>query len=714
MSEAFTLTTSPTGIGKLVFDLPGEKVNKLDVTLLEELSRQLDVVAANPQIKVLLITSGKEDLFIAGADLHQFQPLFKDPSGLDRVISTGHQVFNKLQKLSIPTIAVINGACLGGGLELALACTYRIVTDHPKTQLGLPETSLGIIPGWGGTQRLPRLVGLVEGLGMIVGGKPVNGVKAYKMHLADSIAAAAFLDTHAEQFANKILTKEGKRAVLARRKNTWGKTFLELSPVARLLVFPKVRKEILKKTKGHYPAPLVALDVIKDTYWCPLQVGLEGEKRAFLKVETLAPIAKQLIRLFFTTEALKKDPGAPAGTKTIPVKQAAVLGAGTMGAGITWLFANNDCHVRMKDLNWEFLGKGLGAIWDYFSQLIKIKKLKITEADRRLHNVTTTTNYSGFQNADLAIEAATENLELKLQLFAEVEKAVRPHTIIATNTSSLTIAEMESAFQKPERFVGMHFFNPVNRMPLVEVIAGKRSSPEAVATAVEVCKKMGKTAVVVQDCHGFLVNRIFVPSANEVMRLLEQGADFERLEKMMLDFGMPMSPFELADEVGNDVGYKVAATFAKAYGERMAYPALVKEMADRKLYGKKNKAGFYLYDGKTKKRNPAATRLFEKKKSSQEISDIDMRDRVFLLMINEAARCLEEKVVANPGYLDLALIMGIGFPPFRGGPLAYADTLGIPYIVDRLRHFEKTEGVRFAPSALLLQMANTHSTFYPD
>lgn len=712
MSQAFTLTVDSDGIGKLHFDLPGEKVNKLNIALLEELSQRLDEVAANSQIKALLITSGKEDLFIAGADLHQFQPLFKDPSGLEKVIVTGHDVFNKLQKLSVPTIALIHGACLGGGLELALACTYRIATDHPKTQIGLPETSLGIIPGWGGTQRLPRLVGLVDGVSMIVGAKPVNGVKAYKMHLVDSITAAAFMEGHARDFAKKILNKEGRKGVLARRKRTWGQSFLELSPVANALVFPKVRKEILKKTKGHYPAPLLALDVIKETHSCPLQVGLECEKRAFLKVDTLAPVAKHLINLFFTTEALKKDPGAPPGTVTIPVKSAAVIGAGTMGSGIAWLFANYSIPIRMKDINWDFVGKGFGTIWDNFTQLIKIKKLKPAEATLKLHNVTGAIDYSGFGNVDLAIEAATENLELKRQIFAEVENAVRPDAIIATNTSSLTIAEMESAFKKPDRFVGMHYFNPVNRMPLVEVVMGKKTSPTAVATAVEICKKTGKTPIVVRDCPGFLVNRVFVPGANEVMRLLEEGVDFDRLEKLMLDFGMPMSPFELADEVGNDVGYKVSATFADAYGPRMAYPDLIKEMAANKLFGKKTKAGFYLYDGKDKKRNPAATKLFAGKKTNVQLSDADLSDRIFLMMINEASRCIEEGIVANPSYLDLALIMGIGFPPFRGGILAYADTLGIPYVVDRLRAFDQKYGPRFAPSDNLVSMQKAGKTFY--
>lgn len=714
MTQAFKLSVDDAGIANLVFDLPGAKVNTLNLTILQELDQQLDAIAKNSAIKALLISSGKEDSFVAGADLHQFEPLFYEPQGLEKMINTGHAVFRKLEKLSIPSIALINGACLGGGLELALSCTYRLATDNPKTQIGLPEVSLGIIPGWGGSQRLPRLVGLTEGLGMIVSAKAVNGIKAYKIHLVDGLAGAPFLYAAGVAFAKKILTKEGRHSVIEARKRPFSSSLLENSFVAKSLVFPKVRKEILRKTKGHYPSPLIALQLVEESYSLPLEAGLAKEREVIIKrIGELSPNAKNLISLFFTSEAVKKDTGAPEGTKPIPIQRGAVLGAGTMGGGISWLFANNGIPVRMKDINWEAIGKGFSSVWHSFSTLVKIKKIKPTEALLKMHNVTGTTDYSGFEGADLIIEAATENLDLKRQLFAEVEKVVKPNAVIATNTSSLTIAELENAFTRPERFVGMHFFNPVNRMPLVEVVAGKKSSNESVATAVDACKKMGKTPIVVQDCPGFLVNRIFVPGANEVMRLLEEGVDFERLEKIMLDFGMPMSPFELADEVGNDVGYKVSVIFANAYGKRMEYPALVKGMYDHKLYGKKVNAGFYLYNGKEKKRNPEATKLFTGKgKKGEILTDVDLRDRIFLLMVNEAARCIQEKIVAKPNYLDLALVMGIGFPPFRGGILAYADSLGLRYVVDRLRHFEKLEGERFAPAEYLLELQRNGKTFY--
>lgn len=715
MERAFQLNIDSEGIAHLVFDLPGEKVNKLSMPVLEELEKHLDELAKNPNIKALLISSGKEDVFIAGADLNSFIPMFGNPALGETMIANGHRIFNKLSTLPFPSIALIHGACLGGGMELALACNYRVVTDHPKTQLGLPEVTLGIIPGWGGTQRMPRLVGLMESLPLILSGKPVKGVKAYKIKLADAVSAPEFLNDTAKEFVKTVLSPKGKQRILDRRKQSgMSHWFLEANPIGRSFIFNQAEKDVIKRTKGHYPAPLAALHLIKDTYALPLEEGLAKEREAIKQLlQGPTSIPKNLIQLFFVSEALKKDTGAPAGTKILPVASAGVLGAGTMGSGISWLFSYKDYPVRFKDIDWNAVGRGYGAAYGIYKQMTKDKRIKKNEASLKFHHISGTTDYSGFQNADFIVEAAVENLELKHQIFKELEDVVRADAIITSNTSSLTIADMSKSMRHPERFVGTHFFNPVNRMPLVEVVAGQKTSPEVIATAVDICKKLGKTPIVVQDCPGFLVNRIFVMGANEVMHLYQEGAPFEQLEKMMLDFGMPMSPFVLADEVGNDVSYKVNKVFENAYGVRMKTPKVIEIMYDNKLYGRKSGKGFYLYDKGEKKRNPDLDKLMNPIRSlNPQLTDKEMCDRVMLAMINEAGRCLQEKIVTNPAYLDMAMIMGTGFPPFRGGLLRYADELGIDYVVDQLKRLQQTHGERFAPCDYLLEMQKSKKNFF--
>jgi 3-hydroxyacyl-CoA dehydrogenase / enoyl-CoA hydratase / 3-hydroxybutyryl-CoA epimerase len=717
MGNAFQFNQGQEGIANLVFDLPGEKVNKLSLPVLLELEQILDLVAQKNDIKALVITSGKEDTFIAGADLHSFAGLFDDPQKAKEVIETGHRVFNKISKLPFPTIAVIHGTCVGGGLEFALACTYRLATDHPKTMIGLPEVSLGLIPGWGGTQRAPRLLGLIEGLNLILSAKPLKAQKAYKVHLVDALAAWEFKDEKAKEFVRNILTPQGKKQVMDRRKPRGLKHWLlEANPLGRAFVYYKAKKDVLNRTKGQYPSPLLALDVVKESYTLPLDQGLKVEQNAILKsINNGSDIARNLIGLFFVSEALKKDPGVNGEVKPEVIERTGVLGAGVMGSGIAWLFSNYDYPVRMKDVDYQALGKGFGAISGVYDKRVKEKKLKKGEAAIKFQHVSGTTDYSGFQNANLVVEAAVENIDLKNKILQELEAKIPSETIIGSNTSSLSITEMAKALKHPERFVGMHFFNPVPRMPLVEISAGAKTSPQTVATAVDFCKKIGKTPIVVGDCPGFLVNRIFAISANELMNLFVEGVSKEKLDKVMLDFGFPMGPFALADEVGIDVMHKVNGSFVTAYGERMKGASLIDDMYDKKFYGKKVGKGFYIYDGKSQRFNDEVFKLLPPKKDyADQLSEVEISDRVMLSMINEASRCLEEKIVEKPEYLDMALIMGTGFPPFRGGLLVYADQLGINYIVDHLKAFEKKYGSRFAPSQYLLNMQANQQKFYPN
>lgn len=715
MTSAFQFSKSDDGIAELCFDLPGEKVNKFSNEVILDLEKHIDTIAGDNSIKVLKLTSAKEGVFIAGADLHSFEPAFKDPKLAKVLIHEGHRVFNKLQKLPYPTVAVINGACLGGGLECALSCTYRLVTDNPKTILALPEVTLGIFPGWGGTQRLPRLVGLAEGVNMILTGRNVNGLKAYKLKLADAIVPTEFLQDKTNEFIQMILKPEGRAKILERRKKkSWFDWILESTPPGRGILFRQAENSVLEKTKGRYPAPLIALKVIKETCTLPLDEGLRKEAEIFISnIPQGFILAENLITLFFTQEAAKKETGAPPGIKGKQVKTAAVLGAGTMGASLAWILADHGILTHLKDISWELVGKGVGVARALFAKGLKNKKINKYDLDRRFHLIRGTIDYSGFQQVDLVIEAATENLELKRKIFQELEECVRPDTIIATNTSSLTLKEMSTGFKHPERFVAMHFFNPVNKMPLIEIVGGDKGSPESVATAVELSKKLGKTPLVVGDCPGFLVNRIFVNGANEVMLQFEEGYSKEQLIKTALDFGMPMDPFELADEVGVDVSYKVSKTLEEAYGERM-HPAKISQiMVEKGFLGRKTGKGFYIYEKGSKEFNPAVKDIIKSiGRVTSDHPEDELLPRFIYIMVNEASRCLEEGIIKRADFLDLSLIMGIGFPPFRGGLLKYADNMGIANVVNTMHKLEAKHGMRFKPTALLENMAKENKTFY--
>jgi 3-hydroxyacyl-CoA dehydrogenase/enoyl-CoA hydratase/3-hydroxybutyryl-CoA epimerase len=707
---AFT-TTVTDGIARVVFDLPGEKVNKFSATVMGELGHVLDDLSGRTDLKAVVFTSGKPGVFIAGADIKEIQGIANRVDAQAKA-EAGQRTFQKVADLKIPTIAVIDGACLGGGLEFALACTYRIVADEDKTKLGLPEVTLGIIPGWGGTQRLPRLIGIQAAMEMILGGAPVNARKALKLGLADACVPRPFLDQEVAAFVQRILTHDGAAAVRAKRPRggvmRWA---LEGNPAGRLALFRTAHKELMRKTRGLMPAPLAALEVLRDTHGMTLARGLEEEAHRFSEL-AFTPQCKHLVDCFFVAEALRKEGGE---SKRL-VQTTAVLGAGVMGGGIAWAFANKGLPVRMKDLTWDAITKGLHTANDYNHQLTRRKKMTPGQANLLLHRISGTTDYRGFQGVDLVVEAVVEDLNIKRKVLAEVEGHLRDDAVIVSNTSSLAIADMAVALKRPERFAGMHFFNPVNRMPLVEVVAGPQTSPETVAMTAELVRRIGKTAVVVKDCAGFLVNRILLPYLNEAARCLEDGAGLELIDRTIYDFGMPMGPFTLSDEVGLDVGYKVAKILAGAYGERMAVADTLRvAYEEMHLLGTKGGKGFFLH-GKDKNAKPepnldllAALRAHHP--VTRTVDADEVRDRCLLIMVNEAARCLEEQVVDKPGSLDLAMVMGTGFPPQRGGLLHYANQLGSRTVADRLKALSDRCGPRFTPCALIDDLARDNRPF---
>jgi 3-hydroxyacyl-CoA dehydrogenase / enoyl-CoA hydratase / 3-hydroxybutyryl-CoA epimerase len=721
MEKSFKLDIDAKGIGWLTFDYPGEKVNKFSTHVMEELNSVLDEVAANPSVRALVIQSAKKGIFIAGADVKEIYDIMSQGEEVaplvQKLLSRGQETFNKLEQLRCPTIAVIDGACMGGGTEFSLACTYRVVTDHAKTSIALPEVNLGIIPGWGGTQRLPKLIGLQNSLPMILGGKKVDGKKAFKLKLADSIIPHEFLKDRLPDFVESCLNASGRSKILNARTNRKGiqkvqDYLLEKNPLGRSLIFSQARKGIMKKTMGKYPAPLAALDVVETTYGWHLQAGLKKELDTFVNLTTKhADICENLVNLFFVNEDLKKDPQVFVDSTPKKVDVAGVLGAGVMGGGIAWLFSYKDIPVRIKDIQWDAVSKGFEAANSIYKQLQKIRKLNTGQVNLKMHKISGATDYSGFQNADIIVEAVVENMDLKKKVFAELEEKIRPDTLICSNTSALSITEMQKDLKHPERFVGMHFFNPVNRMPLVEIIPGEKTSKETVASMVSLVKKLGKTPVVVGDCAGFLVNRVLIPSMNEGLLMLEEGLEIERVDNAITHFGMPMGPFTLADEVGNDVGYKVALILNEAYGDRMSVPPTFKKIVDAGLFGKKMGRGFYIHKGKEKTLNPEVSEILGTTRRSH-LSAEEMVDRFVLVMLNEACRCLEEKIIENPAYLDMAMITGTGFPPFRGGLLRYADSRGIPTIVQRMKEFSERFGERFKPCSLLEEMASEGKSFY--
>lgn len=719
MSKAFKQSIDDKGIATLCFDLESEKVNKFSSDVMLEFESHLDELKKDSSIKLLVITSAKKGIFIAGADIRELQRFQNRSIALEKA-KKGQDVFNKLKSLPFPTLAVINGACMGGGMECALACDYRLATTNPKTQLALPEVNLGILPGWGGTQRLPRLVGLTQSLTMILTGKPVNGSKALRSGLINKLVAHEFLEDELPKYLDELL-KSGKKTKENFKPKGWMNKLLEKTPIGRGLIFKKSKNNVLKKSKGQYPAPLEALQVIENTYHHSLEEGLKAEREAFSRLSD-SPICKSLIQLFFNNEDLKKNPGCELDLhQAKSIEQSSVLGAGIMGGGIAWLFAHKGIPARLKDLNWDAISKGYQAASKMFLVLKKIRKINSKEMSVKMSRLSSGIDYKGFKKMDMVVEAIVENIDIKKKALSELETEVRDDTILCSNTSALSINEMAEVLNRPERFIGMHFFNPVNRMPLVEVIPGKQTSEETLATTVKLVQSLGKTAIVVQDCPGFLVNRILLPFMNEAARILQEGgAGAEKIDQLILQFGMPMGPFHLADEVGIDVGYHVAATLEQAYGERMKVAAVLEYIfKDKKWLGKKASKGFYIYKGKEKELNSELLKCVQQTQKKYDIgnktcSDDDIVHRCILTMVNEAVKCLEEGVVAQASQLDMAMIMGTGFPPFRGGLLYYADSIGIQNVVNILNRFQDQYGQHFEPAQRLIEMSQSSSCFYPE
>ncbi len=692
------------GIGRLVFNDPASEVNILTFAHIQGFDEILSSIAERGDMKALLISSGKPRVFIAGADIREIERIRSAEDAFAKA-EAGKAILKKLEDLKIPTICAINGACLGGGFELALACRYRVASFSSFVKIGLPEVNLGILPGFGGSIRLPRLVGLLKSLPYILTGRILSAEEALKSGMIDRLFPEKSFVDDALSFTQDVAQGRWQRPI---RKKYFLTSVLEDTPFGRSIVMNRARKDVLAKTQGHYPAPLAIIALVAKTYGCTGPDGYRLESEHFSRL-AVTDVSKNLIRVFFLTEKYKKTRWTDSPLKSDGVQKCGVVGAGVMGGGIAQLVSYRDISVRVKDVNEKALAGALKEAMGLYQGLLGKRKIKPYQIENKMNLISVGLDNRGLQNCQMILEAVVEDMGIKKKVFKELSEVVGPDTILASNTSSLSVTEMALDCRAPERVVGLHFFNPVSRMPLVEVIRAGKSSTEALERTVLFARRLGKTAILVEDKPGFLVNRLLLPYLNEAAYLLGEGFLAEEIDRIAERFGMPMGPVELADQVGIDVGYKVAHILEQAFGARMKVAPALEEAKSKGLLGKKSGKGFYLYDGRKKTVNPEIRPEAVSKKSSEE----DALKRMIYIMINEAGRCLEEKVVDSPATVDVGMILGAGFPPFRGGLLRYADSAGLGEVLKDLERFSReVDAKRFEPSAYLRDRVNQGKNFH--
>jgi 3-hydroxyacyl-CoA dehydrogenase/enoyl-CoA hydratase/3-hydroxybutyryl-CoA epimerase len=694
---------SNAGIALLIFDRAGSSANIFDQATMDELNDHLECLESDKSLKGLVICSAKQKIFIAGADLNSLASEVS-AENISAGIERGQQTFDRIAKLHYPTVAAIHGAALGGGFEIALACDYRIASSDASTKIGFPETTLGLLPAWGGLTRLPRLIGLPSALEAIMTGRHYPARQALRLGLVDSVVFPEKLRSAA--VAKITRPGSGKRSY---------KTHLSNRPPISRLIKSQAEKKVLARTRGHYPAPLKALEVACLSVEVPHEQSLLNERTGFMELAR-TETAQNLIRIFFLQERSKKLK-LPKELESVPlppvkpVSRSLVVGAGHMGAGIAQWLSSRGIRVLLKDVAPGPLGKGMQSISKLYADAVKRYLFSEIEARNAFDRILPIAEDVPLRGIDLAIEAAVEQLEVKQRIFEDLESKVAAEVILASNTSSLSIDTIAASLRHPERVVGFHFFNPVHRMQLVEIVRGPKTNAATVNAAIQFAKQIGKLPVLVNDSPGFLVNRILLPYFAEAIRMFAEGHRAETIDRIMLQFGMPMGPLRLTDEVGLDVAEHVEKIIADRLTHLGPQNDTLEKMIAKGWIGRKAGKGFYVYAGVSDgKPNPEIGEF--QPSAPANVSDEDLRDRLVLSMINEAARTLEEKVVTAPEDVDFAMIMGTGWAPFRGGPLRYADRLGIAAVVSRLNSLRDRVGPHFEPSALLTDMVNRGGTFY--
>ncbi|HJK96562.1 MAG TPA: fatty acid oxidation complex subunit alpha FadJ [Polyangiaceae bacterium LLY-WYZ-14_1] len=721
--DALRIDVRDDGVAVVTMDVPGESTNTLRADFTDQFARAFGELESDSAVRAVVFTSGKKDSFLAGADVSMLDGIETAEQGA--TLSRGGQdAMSRIADFPKPVVAAIHGAALGGGLELALACHERVASDSPKTKLGVPEVQLGLLPGAGGTQRLPRLIGVQPALDLMLTGKQVDPKKARKMGLVDEVVPPAIILEVAAKRA-LALADEGfpkkpepffERLRHLLDPEELQEVALAKNPAGRRVLFDQARKQTLAKTKGNYPAPEKILDVVRVGLEKGLAKGLEAEARAFGEL-LVTPEAKELMNIFFATQALKKDNGVDDANVTArPIGQVAMLGAGLMGAGIAYVTSQlGGIPVRLKDKDDGGLLRGLGHIRKELSNRVKRRKMSPREAERVMTYVTGTTRYDGFSDIPLVIEAVFEDLELKHQMIRDVESVGPKDVIFASNTSSIPIGRIAEASAHPETVIGMHYFSPVEKMPLLEIIVTDQTADWVTATCVALGKKQGKTVIVVHDGVGFYTSRILGPYMNETAFIFGEGVSVENIDRALTQWGFPVGPIKLLDEVGIDVAAKVGGIVHAAFGDRMAPPAGFEKLLADDRKGRKNGRGFYRYgDGDKAKEVDETVYQVLGVEPTTEMPQDEIAERCALQMVNEAALCFGEGILRSARDGDIGAIFGLGFPPFRGGPFRWVDAVGPQAVLRKMERYQDRYGARFTPAPVLVEMAKEGRSFHGD
>ncbi len=717
MSDFFRLETQDA-IRILSFHRSDSEMNILSEAVIRELDSKLDDLAADQSVAGLVITSSREGQFIVGADIREFAN-FRTAAEAEAGAAALSAVFQKIQDLKIPSVAAIEGSCLGGGLELSLACTWRVASDHAKTVLALPEIKLGLIPGAGGTQRLPRLIGIQAGLDMILTGKNVPAKKAQKLGLIDALVPSHLLMQEAMKFARK---KRSEASGISFSSSDLPRWATDKNPLGRSFMQSKAKDMVEKNTKGQYPAAYKALESVFGGYDKKLADGLKLEAKLFGQL-AMTNVSRSLIHLFHATTAIKKVPFKGAEIEKFgdqPESSIGVVGAGLMGMGIATVLTEKGLRVRVSDPSKEALGRGLKSADRYFEKKVERKRLKPFEKKQAVSRISPGLSTEGFGSCAIVIEAVFESLELKQKIVRSLEqKSGSENQIFATNTSAIPIKEIASASSRPEQVLGMHFFSPVEKMPLLEIVKTKQTAPWVLARAWNLGQKMGKQVIVVEDGPGFYTTRALAFFLHEAALMLTEGVRIEDIDRALTQFGFPVGPITLIDEVGIDVGAHVLETMSKYFPERISLPDSFQQIQASGRMGRKNQKGFYTYRNGKKGDPDRAIYTFVKtdagdSNTSMHISKEEMIDRCVLLFINESVRCLEEGILVSAFDGDVGAVFGLGFPPFHGGPFKYTDTLSAKTVVERLFALQDKYGPRFTPCAMLLDHARGGKRFFAD
>ncbi|WP_404971448.1 fatty acid oxidation complex subunit alpha FadJ [Vibrio campbellii] len=703
MSEqkAFSLKIDEQNIAWLAIDVPNEKMNTLQAAFADEMKEIFAQLKDTSGVKGMIIHSLKPDNFVAGADVRMLEAC-TTASEAEALAKQGQDLFQQLSDLPYPVVAAIHGPCLGGGLELALACDYRVCTDSDKTRLGLPEVQLGLLPGSGGTQRLPRLIGLLPSLDLILTGKQLRAKKAKKLGVVDAcVPETVLLDVA------KMHVEKGKKK--GKQKQSTKEKLMSGSGLGRKFVFEQAAKKTNEKTRGNYPATVAILEVIQHGLEKGFAQGQELEAKRFGEL-VMSSESKALRSIFFATTEMKKENGAEAEPAT--VNRVGVLGGGLMGAGISHVsVAKAKVPVRIKDVSNDGVLNALNYNYKLFEKQRKRRIISKAGLQSKMLQLSGGIDFTSFNHIDVVIEAVFEDLDLKQTMVADIEANAKPETIFATNTSSLPIHKIAEKAERPENIVGLHYFSPVEKMPLVEVIPHETTSEETISTVVALAKKQGKTPIVVKDKAGFYVNRILAPYMNEAAHILLANEPIEQLDGALLDFGFPVGPITLLDEVGVDIGAKIMPILVNELGERFKGPDVFDTLLNDGRKGRKTGKGFYTYKGKKKEVDKSVYKLLNLKPESK-LSDNDIALRCVLPMLNEAVRCLDDGIIRSPRDGDIGAIFGIGFPPFLGGPFRYMDQFGLKELVEKMNEFASKYGDRYAPCDGLLTRTGEGRNFY--